>query len=279
MTPFEQQHREAIQALNSGDFPLAARLAQGLLQQDSQFADGWFLMGMIAAANVRVPKAIELVTQAVALAPRNAEYLAQLAKMHAMIDDHGSARDYADRAKRLQVDDALTLDTLGVVYSKLADFQSAAYLLRKAVAQAPDNPQFAYNLGSAEQFLGNEAEAARSYRKATDLNPRFYRAHWALAELHKASATMGDTPPAELGRALDFDPSGKRLASGGRDGTLRIWHVERGHELLSIPAAPSAIQAVAFSPDGERIVTTSAGEVARLWDSVPFARRNERDSR
>ena len=69
--------------LNAGRYQQAAEIGRALLLKDNQLADGWFLMAMIAAANLKVAKALELLGQAIDLDPGNPEYLAQKATQKA----------------------------------------------------------------------------------------------------------------------------------------------------------------------------------------------------
>ncbi len=189
--------RDAVAALNRGAYEEAAERLQKLLLAEPRNADGWFLMGMVAAANFRISKALELVDQAIELKPDDAEYLAQKAKLHALLDQTDAAREAADRADAAAPDNALTMDTIGVVYSKIGAYADAVPLLERAVAAAPDNAQFHFNLASAEQFLGRAADAADHYEEAIRLEPRFYRAYWARAELGKNDRTPRDPAPLE----------------------------------------------------------------------------------
>jgi WD40 repeat protein len=71
-----------------------------------------------------------------------------------------------------------------------------------------------------------------------------------------------------------FSPNGKTLASGGWDGTLRLWRASTAN-LIGRPdemKAPSAVRGIAFSPNGRLIAVASDDGTISLWDA---ATRNE----
>ena len=55
-----------------------------------------------------------------------------------------------------------------------------------------------------------------------------------------------------------------RIASAGRDDTLRVWDAEAGKELWQ--KADTRVAAVALSPDGQRLATTDQFGRVDLWD-------------
>jgi WD40 repeat protein len=56
------------------------------------------------------------------------------------------------------------------------------------------------------------------------------------------------------------------LASGSSDGTVKVWNVQRGQELLSFKAHELEVNGIAFGPDGKRLVSGGYRGV-KVWDA------------
>ncbi len=69
-------------------------------------------------------------------------------------------------------------------------------------------------------------------------------------------------------RALEFDPSGNLLASGGSDSLVKVWDPVTGRELFSLAGHTELITAVAFNPDASRLASTSCDKSVKIWDVV-----------
>lgn len=74
-----------------------------------------------------------------------------------------------------------------------------------------------------------------------------------------------------------FSPDGKRIVTCGKDNTARIWTlvdladegrpIKAMSELHVLVGHTAAVNSVAFSPDGKRVLTGSDDHTAKIWDS------------
>jgi WD40 repeat protein/serine/threonine protein kinase len=75
--------------------------------------------------------------------------------------------------------------------------------------------------------------------------------------------------------SVAFSPDGQRIVTGSYAGAVKVWDAASGRELLTLKGHSSgtnsmafspAINSVAFSPDGQRIVTGSYDYTAKVWE-------------
>lgn len=206
-----QWHRDAQRHLNRADFAQAQACCQRILQARPDHPDAVFLLGIIAASGQRYSDAVQLIQRAIALEDRLAEYHAHLGRCFARLKNYPEAAQAAERALQLGTEDALTLDTIGVVFSMIGLHENAVAAFRRAVKKSPGNAGFQYNLASSLQFLGDFEAAEHAYDAVIEANPDLYKAHSALSQLRRQTrednhierlegllATTGDKIEAEL---------------------------------------------------------------------------------
>ncbi|RXW13019.1 hypothetical protein EST38_g12835 [Candolleomyces aberdarensis] len=68
--------------------------------------------------------------------------------------------------------------------------------------------------------------------------------------------------------SVAISPDGKRIVSGSRDNTIRIWDMETGAQVGEpLLGHGGHINSVAISPDGKLIVSGSSDMTIRIWDA------------
>ncbi len=66
--------------------------------------------------------------------------------------------------------------------------------------------------------------------------------------------------------SLALDPTGRILASGGTDNTIKLWDIATGRELRTLTGHDALLTSVDFSPDGSTLLSASRDRTIRLWD-------------
>jgi WD40 repeat protein/tRNA A-37 threonylcarbamoyl transferase component Bud32 len=161
-----------------------------------------------------------------------------------------------------------------------------------AVVFAPDGKSLASVSADGSARLWNPAtgEALRVLWQGTNslstaafsADGKYFAAGTARLPNGKSSPTTRYTPPGDgsashliiwnkqesrVERILDahldgvsslaFSPDGRKLVSGGRDGTIAFWEVATGRKLHSFENGDVPIFALCFSPDGQRLAKVS----------------------
>jgi tetratricopeptide (TPR) repeat protein len=160
--------------------------------------------GVLAAERGRIAEGLVQIREACAARPDDPEPQAQLARWLSRLNRNDEALVAVARALALVPQSALCWDTVGVVLSRAGRHQQAVACFERAVALGPDRAGMHFNHAASLKFLGRFAEAAAAYEACVRCDPKFWRAHSALA------ATCRQTPEhnhvARLERLLTAGP-------------------------------------------------------------------------
>ena len=93
-----------------------------------------------------------------------------------------------------------------------------------------------------------------------------------LGERVRLSREIHDTLlQSPVGVALHCDDLANQLtqlAPACQDNTIRLWDVATHDEVAELRGHEDYVHAVAFSPDGTRLVSGSGDHTVRLWDTL-----------
>jgi WD40 repeat protein len=67
-------------------------------------------------------------------------------------------------------------------------------------------------------------------------------------------------------QAVAVTADGKRVISGSRDNTVKVWNLETGVEQLTLTGHSNSVQAVAVTADGKRVISGSRDNTVKVWN-------------
>ncbi|WP_417480223.1 tetratricopeptide repeat-containing sulfotransferase family protein [Maricaulis maris] len=181
----ESQLESAAAALGARDYRQAHRLCMSVLQTQGPNAEAFFLLGLLTADHDNHAKAVDILDRAISLDSGDSRFHAHRAKSLLALQRRDAAADAAQKAAELGPRDALTFDTIGVVFTRLGDHASAIGLFEAAVRQDGQRAAYHYNLAASRQFAGAFDLAAAGYERTLELEPGHVKALSAVVGLRR----------------------------------------------------------------------------------------------
>ena len=65
--------------------------------------------------------------------------------------------------------------------------------------------------------------------------------------------------------AVDFSADGATVAVGGSDGSVRLWDVRDGRELVTLRGHIAVVDSLDFRSDGSQLVSAGSDGTVRVW--------------
>ena len=162
----------------------AAQVAfESMLAIDPASGPALFRLSQLQARQGRYFAAAALAQRAAERSPVRVEVLAHLARCRLNTGRPELARAVVTRALGLPRENAVQLDALGVVMTRLDEQALAIELFDQAIGLQPELAALYFNRALAQRLFGHLGEAERDLEKCVALNAAHAKAHWALAEL------------------------------------------------------------------------------------------------
>ncbi len=174
---FEEQFPQAIQYHRTGRLQEAKALYEQLLQTKPDHSDVLHLLGVVEAQLKNIPKAIELITKAIQINPKQAAYHSNLANIYKEQQQFEKAIVCYQQAVLLAPNHIDAYNQMGIVFSTIGKLPEAVSCFRQTMAIDPNNAEGYSNLGIVLRRQGKFKEAIEYYQKALALRPTYAEAH------------------------------------------------------------------------------------------------------
>lgn len=229
--PVQEMLRQAWACYVNGDFGLATQCFETVLQSSPGQAGAWHGLGLIALSMKEMDPALDFLSEAAALEPGNATYLADLGETYRRRGELDLALAYLERARELAPDAVDVLINLGCILGERGKFDDARELLQRAMEFDPARAAVYYNLGTLEQRDGHNKQAQALLGMAVALDPSNGT---ALAALGETARRMEKAEEAEAAfeRAIGMDPGNSMARAGLADIAAERGDFERARRVL-----------------------------------------------
>lgn len=177
--------RRAAQALQSGDLATAERSSRAVLKSVPNHPGALHLLGLIGVRAGHVQAGIELLRNAVAVAPRYGEAWTSLGRALADSADTAGAEHAFHQALAARPNHWPAQSGLAAVWKAEGRIAEARDQLTDAIVAHPDQAAPPFELGNLLQEQGDHAEAIRCYSEALARDPKL-----TAARSNRASARL-----------------------------------------------------------------------------------------
>lgn len=131
-----------------------------------------------------------------------------------------------------------------------------------------------FDVASGEQIAANTLDfEPRSAALSPDETALMVGGNSEVYRLDVATLSVQATLIGHSGfvSSVAYSADGTRLASGGADGTVRVWDAISGDERLALDGHGTFVEDVAVSPDGTLIASAGRDGTVRVWDTASGA--------
>jgi tetratricopeptide (TPR) repeat protein len=188
MTDLARQYAQLIEAFNRMDWSRAVALAGPLVHAAPEHPLVRFVAGIALLEIGRPEAALPQLEAAAQLDPTRLDFASHHARALLATGHVAQARDVARAATAIQARDPASLDVLGQVLVQVGDYGGALTAFSHAADLAPGQPQLHLNRASALIGLGRFDEAERALEQCLAIAPRYWRAHYSLAQLRRQTS-------------------------------------------------------------------------------------------
>ena len=215
-----------------GDYALALKKANVLIEKDSINANLWMLYGKTNRLNQYYNKAIVAYEKAISLSPDNKSWMLVLAKTYKSSTNKSKAIKIYKEVLQLDSLNTAALTGLSGIYLKQAKFKQAYLIYHKLYLSDTLNSEYIRQMGYCKYRIGDNKIAFELYKKSYEINNQNLNTIYWLSNVYSNSEKY-DTAISIIDHALILYPENGRLYySRGNISYKQNHHYRSAHDYL-----------------------------------------------
>ena len=189
-----------------GDYEGSEDAFNRALVSNKLHVPSWHNLGVLLAARGRYDEARRCFDEALRLRPGNRRDLIEAASCAINGQRYPQAEDYIERLEDAHPGELEVLYLQGMLSAVRGDLGGAIARFDALLAQDDLHAHAHLQRAKARAGLGQRGEATRAFRRAAELNPSSFEAHYNLASLLLANPEAGSEAVPYLARAYELSP-------------------------------------------------------------------------
>jgi tetratricopeptide (TPR) repeat protein len=172
--------QRATQFYQQGELPQAQALCQQLVKNQTDFADAWYLLGVISLQRNHTEDAIHQLARAVSLNSEHPDYFRQLGHALRKAGMLSQALEAYRHVTQLQPDSVAAHHNLAKALFDAGQLEAATGAFYMALRLEPDNASLAYQLASTYLEMAQYEAAVHYFEQALSYRPVYPQARMGI---------------------------------------------------------------------------------------------------
>ena len=177
----DEKFQQAVAFHQAGQLAQAERMCKQILRYNSQNAEAFHFLGIIACQTGKYPVAVDLIIHAIEIDSKQSPFYYSLANALRKQGKFMEAIEAYQQAIRIQPNYADAYNNLGVVLIDHEKLEESVQIYQKTLEIQPNYADAYNNLGNALREQGKLEESIRIFQKAIYIQPNYAEAHNNLA--------------------------------------------------------------------------------------------------
>ena len=173
----DEKFQQAVAFHQAGQLAQAERICKQILTYNSQNAEAFHFLGIIACQTGKYPVAVDLIIHAIEIDSKQSPFYYSLANALREQGKFMEAIEAYQQAIRIQPNHADAYNNLGTIFINQHRIDDAIEAYRQAIQIQPNQGEAYYNLGNALHRQEKLEEAIEAYQQAIRIQPNYADAY------------------------------------------------------------------------------------------------------